>query len=143
MATTTYLQSPTVNITVGATTTDLTDNCSSATITAAFDALESTAFGDTAHKFVKGLQNNQISLTLYTSYGAGEIEATLYDAWNTGACTLVISPSGTSESASNPEYTLTNCMLASFTPISGAFGELATIEAVFQGGALTRDITAP
>ena len=143
MATTTYLQNPTVNITVGASTTDLTDNCSSATITAAYDALESTAFGDTAHKFVKGLQNNQITLTLYNSYGSNEIEAVLYDAWNTGACTLVISPSGVSESASNPEYTLTNCMLASFTPISGAYGELSTVEAVFQGGALTRDITAP
>ena len=141
MATTTYLQNPTVNITVGLTTTDLTDNCSAATITAAFDALEATAFGDTAHKFVKGLQNNQITLTLYNSYGASEIEAILYSAWDAGACTLVISPAGTTESPSNPEYTLTNCMLASFTPIAGAFGELSTVEAVFQGGAIARDIT--
>jgi hypothetical protein len=105
--------------------------------------LESTAFGDTAHKFVKGLQNNTITLTLYNSYGTGEIEATLYDAWNTGQCTLVISPAGTTESASNPEYTLTNCMLASFTPIAGSYGELSSVEATFQGGALTRDITSP
>jgi hypothetical protein len=38
---------------------------------------------------------------------------------------------------------ITNCMLASFTPINSTVGELATVEATFTGGTWVRDITAP
>ena len=143
MATTTFLSNATVNLTVGVTTYDLSDQCTGCTITSGYDALEITAFGDTAHKFGKGLQNVEVSLTLFNSYGSNEVEAALYDAVNTGTCTLVISPSGTSESASNPEYTIASAMLSSFTPINSTVGELSVSEAVFTGGTWTRDITPP
>ena len=141
MATTTFLSNATVNMTVGAQTYDLSDQCTAVTITAAYDALEITAMGDTAHKFTKGLQSAEVTLTLFNSYGAGEVEAALYDAVNTGICTLVISPSGTSESATNPEYTITGAMLASFTPVNSTVGELSTQEVTFTGGTWARDIT--
>ena len=57
--------------------------------------------------------------------------------------TLVISPSGTTESASNPEYTITGAFLADFTPINSTVGELATVEVTFTGRTWARDITAP
>jgi hypothetical protein len=141
MATTTFLSNATVNLTVGVTTYDLSDQCTGCTITSGYDALEITAFGDTAHKFTKGLQNVEVALTLFNSYGSNEVEAALYDAVNTGSCTLVISPSGTTESSSNPEYTITGAMLASFTPINSTVGELSVSEATFQGGTWARDIT--
>lgn len=141
MATTTFLGNATVNLTVGVQTYDLSDQCTSCTITAAYDALEITAFGDTAHKFGKGLQSCEVTLTLFNSYGSNEVEAALYDAVNTGTCTLVISPSGTSESATNPEYTITGAMLAEFTPVNSTVGELSTQEVTFTGGTWARDIT--
>ena len=141
MATTTFLGNATVNLTVGLQTYDLSDQCTACTISAAYDALEITAFGDTAHKFGKGLQNCEVTLTLFNSYGSNEVEAALYDAVNTGTCTLVISPSGTSESATNPEYTITGAMLAEFTPINSTVGELSTQEVTFTGGTWARDIT--
>jgi hypothetical protein len=55
--------------------------------------------------------------------------------------TLVISPSGATESATNPEYTITNAMLENFTPINSTVGELATVTATFTGGTWVRDIT--
>ena len=140
MATTTVLGNATINLTVGATTTDLSDNCSKCEINLTKEALESTAFGGTARVFTGGLENNEVTLTLFNSYGAGEIEAILYSAWGTTS-TLVISPSGTVESASNPEYTLTNCYLESITPINSAVGELSVVEALFKGGTSARDIT--
>jgi hypothetical protein len=143
MATTTFLSNATVNLTVGVTTYDLSDQCTGCTITSGYDALEITAFGDTAHKFTKGLQNVEVSLTLFNSYGSNEVEAALYDAVNTGSCTLVISPSGTTESSSNPEYTIASAMLSSFTPINSTVGELSVSEAVFTGGTWARDITPP
>lgn len=141
MATTTFLSNATVNITQGVTTTDLSDQCKSVTITTGYDPLESTAMGDTGHRFVQGLQSVEVQLELYLSYGASEVEAILYSCVGTGTTTLVISPSGTTESASNPEYTIANCMLESFTPVASTVGELAMVTATFTGGTWARDIT--
>lgn len=137
MATTTYLSNPTVLI--GA--VDVSDQCKAATLTVGYDQLEITAFGDTGHKFDKGLQSVEVTLTMFNSYGAGEIEATLYDVVGDSSTTLVLSPSGTAESASNPEYTITGAFLASFTPISATVGELSEVEVTFVGGTFVRDIT--
>lgn len=137
MATSTYLSNPTVLI--GA--VDLSDQCTSATLTVGYDSLESTAFGDTGHRFTQGLQSVEVTLTLFASYGTGEVEATLYAAVGAGTTTLVLSPSGPSETASNPEYTISNAMLATFTPINATVGELSTYEVTFTGGTFVRDIT--
>jgi len=143
MATSTYLTNPTVNLapTTGGAKVDLTDQCRSATITLGYDSLESTAFGDTGHRFVPGLQTVAVDLEMYLSYGAGEVEATLFANLGTGTTELQISPAGTSEGPSNPEYTIINMQLVNFTPIAGAVGELSMVTASFVGGTFARDIT--
>jgi hypothetical protein len=143
MATTTYLTNPTVNLapTTGGAKVDLTDQCRSATITVGVDSLESTAFGDTGHRFVAGLQTVEVELEMYLSYGTGEVEATLFANLGTGTTELTISPAGTSESTTNPEYTIINMQLVNFTPIAGAVGELSMVTASFVGGTYARDIT--
>lgn len=141
MATTTFLSNATINITQGATTYDLSDQANQCTLTIGQDSLEITAFGDTGHKFAGGLQSVDVSITFFLSYGTGEVEAALAAMVGQGSTTLVISPSGTSESASNPEYTITNAMLASFTPINSTVGEMATVTANFTGGTWARDVT--
>lgn len=134
---TTYLANPTVFI--GA--VDVTAMCSGATLTVGYDSLESTTFGDGGHLYVKGLQSVSVELTMFDFYGAGSAEATLFAATGTGTTSLVLSPAGSSESATNPEYTISNAMLAVFTPINGNVGELSTISASFTGGTFARDIT--
>ena len=143
MATSTYLTNPTVNLapTTGGTAVDLTDQCRSATITLGVDSLESTSFGDQGHRFVPGLMTVSVELEMYLSYGAGEVEQTLFANLGTGTTQLVISPSGTSESASNPEFTIINMQLVDYTPITGSVGELSMITASFIGGTYTRDVT--
>jgi len=143
VATSTYLTNPTVNLspTTGGAAVDLTDQCRSATITLGVDSLESTAFGDTGHRFVPGLQTVSVELEMYLSYGTSEVEATLFANLGTGTTQLVISPSGTSEGTSNPEFTIINMQLVDYTPITGAVGELSMITASFIGGTYTRDIT--
>lgn len=144
-STTTYLTNPTVTITPATSGTlfDATSVTSSATLTVGYDPLESTSFGDTGHVFVKGLQAVEVTLTCYAYYGATSVEQTLFTALGTGTSTIVISPAGATESASNPEYTITNTMLSSFTPITGSYGELSMFEVTFTGGTFARDITAP
>ena len=145
MATTTFLSNATINITQGATTYDLSDQANACTITVGVDSLESTAFGDTGHRFVAGLQSVEVSIDFFLSYGGSgatsEVETALAAMVGQGTTTLVISPSGTTESASNPEYTITNAMLENFTPINSTVGELATVSAVWTGGTWARDIT--
>jgi hypothetical protein len=143
MATTTFLGNCTINLTQGATTTDLSDQANAVSLMIGQDSLESTAFGDTGHRFTGGLQNVEVSMTLFLSYGASEVEAILASCVGTGTTVLTISPSGTTESASNPEYIITNCMLSDFTPINSTVGELATVEVTFTGGTWVRDVTAP
>ena len=143
MATTTFLSNATIGITQGATTTDLSDQANACSITIGQDSLESTAFGDTGHRFTGGLQSVEVAITFFLSYGATEVEAILASCVGTGTTILTISPSGATESATNPEYVITNAMLASFTPINSTVGELATVEATFTGGTWVRDITAP
>ena len=141
MATTTFLGNATVNITQGVTSYDVSDQCSSLTLTIGQDELEITAFGDTGHKFAGGLQSVEVTMTLFLSYGTGEVEALLAAAVGQGNTTLVISPSGTSESASNPEYTITNAMLANAPVINSTVGEMATVDLTFTGGTWARDVT--
>ena len=143
MATTTFLSNATINITQGATSYDLSDQANACTITIGQDSLESTAFGDTGHRFVGGLQMVEVSIDFFLSYGATEVETALAAMVGQGTTVLTISPSGTVESASNPEYIITNAMMESFTPINSTVAELATVSAVWTGGTWVRDVTAP
>lgn len=139
MATTTFLSNATVNITQGASTYDLSDQATNVTLTVGNDSLEVTAMGDTGHRYAAGLQSVECTLELFLSYGVGEVEAALF-AMVGKESTLVISPSGTTESASNPEYTITGAYLENFTPVNSTVGEMAKVTATFTGGTFSRDI---
>lgn len=142
MATTTFLSNATVNITQGATTYDLSDQATNVTLTVGSEAQEATAMGDTGRRYVAGLQSVEVALEMYLSYGVSEVEAALADCVGKQS-TLVISPSGTTESATNPEYTITGAYLESFTPVNSTVGELAKVSVTFTGGSYARDITFP
>ena len=135
MATSTYLSNPTVTIN----SVDLSDQCTSATVTYTAEALEATAFGDTARKYTSGLQNNEVTVTLYQSYAASETEATIYSLVGT-TTTIVLKPSSSAVGATNPSYTLTGAYLESHTPIAASLGELSTITLTFRGGTLAKAV---
>jgi hypothetical protein len=133
MPTTTYLSNPTVTIN----SVDLSDQCTSATVTYTAEALEATAFGDTARKYTSGLQNNEVTVTLYQSYASAETEATIYNLVGT-TTTIVLKPSSAAVGTSNPSYTLTSAYLETHTPIAASLGELSTVTLVFRGGTLAK-----
>lgn len=135
MATVTNLVSPYFEID----SNDLTDQCQSVTITNEIEALENTSVDSTARSFTAGLQNNEITATLYLSYGASEVEAILQGLLGTTFDTIV-GATGSTAAADNPVYTLTGGYLASFTPINGDYGTLSTVDITIQGGALTRAV---
>lgn len=139
MATTTYLTNPTLTIAIGAgSPVDYADQCTALELVSSKEAQDITAFGDGARKFGAGLENNTCTMTLFLSYGSSEVEALQAAVGNT--CTIVTKTSSAAAGAANPQYTLTGCYLESFTPISGAVGEMSTVELTFTGGALTRSV---
>ena len=138
MASSTYLSNPTLTING----VDLTDMCSSATLTYLVEALEDTAFGTNARTYTAGLVNNEITLTMYASFAATETYATLSPL--VGGKTIVsLKPTSAADSATNPRFVLTDCYLESLPIINASLGTLSTYDVVFQGGSLTIDVTAP
>jgi hypothetical protein len=146
MATSTFLSNATINITQGATTYDLSAESNSVSVMVGTDALEATSFGDTGRVFTAGLQNVEVTITMFLAYGGtgatAEVEAALADMVGKRS-NITISPSGTTESLTNPEYTITGAFLSDFTPINSTVGELATVDVTFTGGTWARDVTAP
>jgi len=142
MATTVYLSNPALTVN----SVDLTDQATSATLTFAYDQLETTAFGQTARSYgassVTSLQNNTFEVELYQSYAASETEASIYSLVGIQT-TITISPTAAglvTPSATSPKYTLTGAYLSSHTPISASLGELSTVTLTFTGGTLTKAV---
>ena len=134
MATTTHLSN--AFITIGG--VDFSDQCTSVTLTTGKDSLETTAMGSTGRTFIGGLQINEVTAEMFISYGAGEVEATLQSLIGAGNTTVVVRPTSAAASSSNPQYTITNMMLESFTPINSSIGELATVTVTLTGGTFSR-----
>ena len=107
----------------------LTDHVTSATINRAFDELEVTAMGDTAHKFVKGLEASTITLDFLSDTAAANVNATLQAAWGTTVA-LTLKQSSAATSATNPLYS-TTVLVNNTTDINGAVADIATQSITF------------
>jgi hypothetical protein len=84
----------------------LSDHVTSATINRSFDELEVTAMGDTAHKFVKGLEASTITIDFLNDTATSEVLQTLQAAWGT-TVPLTLKQTSAAVSAANPEYQTT------------------------------------
>ena len=115
----------------------LSDHANSVTLNYEIDSVETTAFGSTGHKFAGGLQNNSLDIEFMQDFAAANVEATIYPLVGT-TTTVVIKPTSSAVSATNPSYTLTGTFLAAHTPVAAAVGELAMTSLSFAGGVLTK-----
>ena len=107
----------------------LSDHVTSATINRAFDELEVTAMGDTAHKFVKGLEASTITLDFLSDTAAANVNATLQAAWGT-TVPLTLKQTSAAVSATNPLYS-TTVLVNNTTDINGAVADVATQSITF------------
>jgi hypothetical protein len=141
MATSTFLAGATCSITpTGGSAIDVSDQLSKCEVMLGFELLESTSLADTGRQATKGLQTVAVNLDLYLSYGVGEIETLLSAIVSAGSCTITVSPSGTTESASNPEFVITTCTLDAAPVIMSSIGTLAVASVSFSNGTWVRDI---
>ena len=134
MATTTVLSQPALLINA----VDYSDQCTSATVTINFEALEATSFADGARKYTAGLGNHEVSATLMLAYGTSEVEENLSALVGTTTDVVVYATSSTTPGVANPEWTFSGMYLESITPVNGSLGELQTIDLTFTGGTYVR-----
>jgi hypothetical protein len=118
----------------------LADHANSVTLNYEVDSVEVTAFGDTGHNFIGGLQNNSCDIELMQDFAAASVEATIYPLVGT-TTTIVIKPTSAAVSATNPSYTITGAYLAAHTPVAATVGELAMTSLSFTGGSLVKATT--
>jgi len=138
MATSTILSQP--KVTIGG--TDLSGWCTSAVLTKTVTALNDTVFGNTANTFTAGLEDNELTVTLFLSYEASATYATLATKVGT-KMVVIVKPTTAVDSATNPGFTLTDTYLESLPVISASLGELQSIDLTFMGGVYSADITNP
>jgi hypothetical protein len=141
MATSTYLSNP--DVLFGA--VNLSDQCTSVQLNQTLEALESTAFGGTARVYTAGLQNNELTITMYASYAASESYATLSTLVGTQIASIIVSPAAPTTpgtySATNPGFTLAGGYLETLPVMNASLGTLATMDIVIRGGVLTVDVS--
>jgi hypothetical protein len=90
------------------------------------DELEVTAMGDTAHKFVAGLQSGTFTIDFINDWAAASVNETLSAAFGKTLAVSVITVKGTAVSATNPTYQF-SILVNNLTPIGqGGVSEIAT-----------------
>ena len=107
----------------------LSDHVTSASINRSFDELEVTAMGDTAHKFVKGLEASTITLDFLNDTAASNVNATLQAAWGT-TVTLTLKQTSAATSATNPLFS-TTVLVNNTQDINGAVGDISSQSLTF------------
>jgi hypothetical protein len=125
----TYLSNPVVTVNA----VDISDQTTAATLNRVTESLEATAFGATARVYTAGLQNNEVTLTMYQSYAASETYATLAALVGT-TTNITLKPVTGATTATNPLFTLTGCYLETLPIVNASLGELSTIDITFTGG---------
>ena len=111
-------------------TIDLSDHVTSVTLNYAADELEVTAMGDTAHKFVKGLESGSLTVSFLNDTATANVLQTLNNAFGTTVAVKMVQAKVPAVSATNPLYTF-DILVNNLTPINGAVGDMATQDITF------------
>ena len=109
---------------------DLSDHVTSVTLNYAADELEVTAMGDSAHKFVKGLESGTLTVSLLNDTATSNVLQTLNAAFGTTVAVKMVQAKTPAVSATNPLYTF-DILVNNLTPIAGATGDIGVQDITF------------
>jgi len=110
---------------------DISAFVTNAVINQIVDELEVTAMGDTAHKFVAGLQSGTFTVDFLNEWASAQVMQTLNAAFGQTLAVSVITVKGTTVSAANPTYQF-SILVNNLTPIGqGGVAEIATSSLTF------------
>jgi len=79
---------------------------------------------------IGGLKSGQVSLDFHSDFGTGAVSRIFQPLVGTIGTVVLIAANGTAASQNTPAYTAT-VLINSFTPVSGAVGDLSTFSVTF------------
>ena len=119
---------------------NLSDHIASITLNQSNDVVETTAFSSTAAKTrIAGLADNSVTLEFHQDFASNNVEQTINGTSSLVGTltTIVVSPTST-VSATSPSYTF-SALVAEWTPLNAAVGELSTASVTWPiSGAITK-----
>jgi hypothetical protein len=116
---------------------DFSDLITSATLNYTFDELEVTAMGDSAHKYVKGLQSGTFTVSFINDPATNDILDTLLTGWGTNLAVKLLQDKAAAVADDNKLYSF-DILVNNLTPINGTPGDLSTQDVTFTiNGAVT------
>ena len=104
--------------------TDFSDSIAALTLDISREQLEITAFGDSARRYIGGLQDSSVTLSFHQDFAAGAVDSTIWSNLG-GTVAIVVKPTSGAVSATNPSYTAT-CLVTQYSPFASSVGDLAT-----------------
>lgn len=111
--------------------TDLSSSCARAELVINAAEVSTTDFGSAGWtEVIGGLKSGQVSLDFHSDYGVGAVSTLFQPLVGTIGTVVLIAANGTAASATTPAYTAT-VLVNSFTPVSGAVGDLSTFSVTF------------
>ena len=117
--------------------TDFSDSIAAVTLDVSREQLEITAFGDSARRYIGGLQDSSVTLSFHQDFATGSVDETLWSNLG-GTVAIVIKPTSGAVSSSNPSFSF-NALCVQTTPFSSNVGDLATQDVTWPvDGAITR-----
>ena len=121
--------------------TNFSTSLNSVELTIESDDLETTAFGGTFRERIGGLKTGSLTLQFMQDFGSSSVDATLFPLLNTLA-TVVIVPTSSTVTATNPSYTAT-CLVNSYSPFASSVGDIATLSVTWPtSGTIVRGTSA-
>ena len=117
----------------------VTASCASATISIEADEVETSSFGtDGWRTRIGGLKGGSVDFEFHQDFGTGGIDALIWPLLG-GTTSVSIRPGGSAVvGTTNPEYRF-DVLVAQYTPMDSAVGDLATVSVTFPiTGAVTR-----
>ena len=109
---------------------DLSDQVSSVTLNYAADELEVTAMGDSAHKFVKGLESGTLTVSFLNDDATSKVLQTLNGRFGQTTAVKMVQKKVPAVAADNPLYTF-DIRVNNLTPINGGVGDIGTQDITF------------
>ena len=111
-------------------TVDVSDMVTAATLNYAADEIEITAMGDTAHKFVKGLESGTFTLSFMNDVASNDILDTLLTNFGTTVAVKLIQDKDSAVADSNKLYTF-DILVNNLTPINGTPADISSQDVTF------------
>ena len=120
---------------------ELSDRVESITLNLTAETPETTAMGDGTRQRVESFIDWSFDVTFRQDFIApaqNAVDSTLFSLVGAAEFPIIIRPDQAAKGVTNPEFT-GNALLASYSPLAGSVGDVASAPATFQGsGTLAR-----